>query len=160
MGSLDEFSPKLRAYLQVYPWRRLNPIPITPLAKPLSECNLALVSSASFSLPHQAPFVSTLTGGDPSFREIPASVSIGELAESHPSSSFDHKPMRSDPNLAFPIDRINELAKAGVIGSVNHRHLSFQGNISATGKLTKHTAPEAAAKFVADGVDIALLVPV
>ncbi len=133
MGSLSEFSPQLRAYLKVYPWRKLDSVPLARLAKPLSECKLALVSSASFSLPHDRPWSETLTGGDPTFRDIPADITIDELVESHPSSSFDHLPMRSDPNLAFPIDRMNELASEGIIGSVNRRHLSLHGKLSATG---------------------------
>lgn len=68
--------------------------------------------------------------------------------------------MRRDPNLAFPIDRVRELAAAGRIGEVNHRHLSLMGSITAPGRLIRDTAPEAARRIVADGVDIALLVPV
>jgi hypothetical protein len=34
------------------------------------------------------------------------------------------------------------------------------GSITATGRLVKETAPEIAARFVEDQVDVALLVPV
>ena len=66
----------------------------------------------------------------------------------------------ADPNLGFPIDRVRELADRGRIGSVNHRHLSFMGSITAPGRLQKETAPEAANLLVRDEVDVALLVPV
>jgi D-proline reductase (dithiol) PrdB len=68
--------------------------------------------------------------------------------------------MNSDPNLAFPVDRLRELAQSARIGSVNHRHISFMGSITAPGRLIKQTAPEAARLLAADGVDVALLVPV
>jgi hypothetical protein len=46
------------------------------------------------------------------------------------------------------------------IGSVNHRHLSLMGSITAPGRFVEQHAPEAAESFVRDGVDVALLVPV
>jgi len=73
---------------------------------------------------------------------------------------FDHAGIRQDPNLAFPLDRLRELAALGRIGSVAPRHLSFMGSITAPGRLIRDTAPEAARLFVEDGVQAALLVPV
>lgn len=160
MGSIDEFSLALRLVLKAYPWRRIDPVPWTPLARPLAECRLALVSSAAFVVPGQEPFDESVRGGDVSFREIPADVDVHALSDTHRSDSFDHAGMRADPNVAFPIDRVRELAEQGRIGSVNHRHLSFMGSITAPGRLVKRTAPEAARGLVADGVDVALLVPV
>ncbi|HSG39234.1 MAG TPA: glycine/sarcosine/betaine reductase selenoprotein B family protein [Thermoanaerobaculia bacterium] len=160
MGSLDEFSLKVRLFLKAYPWRRIDPVPWTPLRKPLAESRLALVSSAGFLLPGQERFEVNLAGGDGSFREIPSDVDVSTLRDAHRSDSFDHTGMDSDPNLAFPIDPARELAAAGRIGEVNHRHLSFMGSITAPGRLVRHHAPEAARRLREDGVDIALLVPV
>jgi len=160
MGSFDEFSLKIRLFLKAYPWRRIDPVPWTPLRKPLSESRLALVSSAGFILPGQERFAVNLAGGDGSFREIPADVDVTALRDAHRSDSFDHTGMDSDPNLAFPIDRVRELAAAGRLGSVNHRHLSFMGSITAPGRLIRDHAPEAARRLREDGVDVALLVPV
>ena len=160
MGKLSEFSFPTRLFLRSYAWRRIEPVPWTPLRKPLSECRVSLVSSAGFVLPGQKPFDVSMRGGDPSFREIPAHVVASTLVESHRSRSFDHSGMRSDPNLAFPVERLRELGQSGRIGSVNHRHISFMGSITAPGRLVKQTAPEAARLLAADGVDVALLVPV
>ena len=160
MGDLSEFSLPTRLFLRSYAWRRVEPVPWCPLRKPLSECRVALVSSAGFALPGQKPFDDSVRGGDPSFREIPRDVHVSTLLESQRSQSFDHSGMRSDPNLAFPLDRLRELAQSGRIGSVSHRHLSFMGSITAPGRLIKQTAPEAARLFATDGVDVALLVPV
>jgi D-proline reductase (dithiol) PrdB len=160
LGELGEFPLKHRIFLRSYPWRRIDPVPWQRLGKPLARCRLALVSSAGFVLPDQEPFDSARRGGDPSFREIPSDVRASLLVDAHRSETFDHSDMCRDPNLAFPIDRVRELADRGRIGSVSGRHLSFMGGITAPGRLIKHSAPEAAGTLVEDGVDVALLVPV
>lgn len=160
MAKLNELSLGVRLFLKAYPWRRIDPVPWTPLRKPLNQCRLALVSSAGFVLPGQPPFDPSIRGGDPSFREIRSDADVSLLIESHRSQSFDHSGLHRDPNVAFPIDRVRELADQGRIGSVNRRHLSFMGSITAPGRLISQTAPEAARRLVEDGVDAALLVPV
>ena len=160
VGSLSEFPLHYRLFLRTYRWRRIDPVPWSPLTKPLGECRLALVSSAGFVLPRQPGFDSAPAGGDYSFREIPGDVEASTLVDCHRSDAFDHAAMRRDPNLAFPVDRVRELAQRGRIGSVASRHISFMGSISAPGRLVRFTAPEAAQVLVQDQVDVALLVPV
>lgn len=160
MGDIAEFSLPLRIFLKAYPWRRIDPVPWTPLAKPLRQCRVALVSSAGFVLPNQEPFDESRRGGDPSFREIGSDVDVRTLMDTHRSESFDHAGMRQDPNLAFPIDRLRELQESGRIGEVNRRHLSFMGSLTAVGRFITETGPAAARKLVEDRVDVALLVPV
>ena len=160
MGDLNEFSLPLRLFLKAYPWRRIEPVPWSPLRKPLADCRLALVSSAGLVLPSQPRFDESVKGGDPSFREIPVDVDVSTLLETHRSEAFDHSGMRQDANLVFPIDRLRELVAAGRIGSLNRRHLSLMGSITAPGRLVRDTAPAAANWLEADQVEAALLVPV
>ena len=160
MGDIGEFALKDRLFLRTYRWRRIDPVPRAPLGKPLRDCRVAIVSSAGFVLPSQEPFDTGVRGGDPSFREIPADTDVSILVDMHRSETFDHAGMRDDPNLVLPIDRMRELAERGRIGSVNRRHLSFMGGITAPGRLIKYTAPEAARQLVSDAVDAALLIPV
>jgi D-proline reductase (dithiol) PrdB len=160
LATIDDFSLPVRLFLKTYRWRRIDPVPWTPLRKSLAESRLALISSAGFVLPGQEPFKVNLAGGDGSFREIPSDTDVRRLIDTHHSTSFDHEGMVRDPNLAFPIDRVRELAAAGRIGEVNHRHLSFMGSITAPGRLMRDHAPEAARLQRDDGVDVALLVPV
>lgn len=160
MAEFSELPFSTRLFLKAYPWRRIDPVPWAPLKKPLTQSRLALVSSAGFVLPTQARFDETIKGGDPSFREIPGDVSVSALVESHRSQAFDHAGIRQDPNLAFPIDRVRELARCGRIGAVNHRHLSFMGSITAPGRFVRDHVPQAAGWLTEDGVDVALLVPV
>ena len=160
LGETSEFSLTIRLFLKTYQWRKVDPVPWAPLGKPLAQCKLALVSSAGFVMPDQPPFDESIKGGDPSFREIPSGVDVKTLVETHRSESFDHAGLRQDPNIGFPIDRVRELAASGRIGSVNHRHLSCMGSITAPGRLMRDTAPPAVRLLVQDQVDAALLVPV
>jgi D-proline reductase (dithiol) PrdB len=160
MGNLAEFSLPVRMLLRAYRWRRIDPVPWAPLRKPLAESRIALVSSAGFIAPGQPSFDDSVRGGDVSFRDISSSTNVSTLVETHRSDSFDHGGLAGDPNVAFPIDRVRELAQRGRIGAVAPRHLSFMGSITAPGRLVRDTAPEAARRLVADGVDVALLVPV
>jgi D-proline reductase (dithiol) PrdB len=119
-----------------------------------------VVTSAGLVQPGQEPFDDSIRGGDYSFREIPADTDVSALIDTHRSDLYDHSGFRQDPNLVFPLDRLRELVGSGRIGSLNRRHLSFMGSITAPGRLVKKTAPLAVPKLVEDGVDIALLLPV
>ena len=160
MGEIAEFSLPVRIALRTYHWRRITPVPWAPVVKPLSECRLALVSSAAFVAPGQTPFDDAIRGGDYSFRDILSDVDPQKLIDTHRSESFDHSGLRRDPNVAFPIERVQELVARKRIGVVNHRHLSFMGSITAPGRLIRDTAPKSARELVSDSVDLAILVPV
>lgn len=160
MGDFDEFSLSVRLLLRAYRWRRIDPVPWTPLRKPLAESRLALVSSAAFVLPGQDEFDESVRGGDPSLRWIPGDADVTTLRETHRSESFDHAGIRADANLALPLDRGRELVERGRIGSLASKHVSFMGSLTATRRFTRDTVPGAARELVADGVDVALLVPV
>lgn len=160
MAELDELPAWLRTTLAVYPWRRLDPVPCARLGKPLPRCRVALVTSGGLVPPGAPPFDAGVRGGDFSYRVIAGDAEVATLAEHHRSASFDHSGVERDRNLALPLDRLRELARDGEIGEVAPHHLSFMGSITAPGRLVRHTAPEAAALLVADGVDVTLLVPV
>jgi D-proline reductase (dithiol) PrdB len=160
LGDLSEFPFKYKLFLKAYPWRRIDPVPWAALKKPLKDCRAALISSAGLVGPGQEPFDDSIRGGDFSFREIPADTNVTMLIDTHRSDLYDHTAIRQDPNLAFPLDRLRELVISGRIASLNRRHLSLMGSITAPGRLVKKSAPPAARGLVEDGVDVALLVPV
>jgi D-proline reductase (dithiol) PrdB len=160
MGDISEFSFVVRAFLKAYRWRRIDPIPWSPLRKPLAESIVAIVTTAGLVMPGQEPFDDRIKGGDSSFRVIPAATDVASLIDTHRSETFDHSGIREDPNLAFPLDRLRELERDARIGRVSKRHLSFMGSITAPGRLIRDSAPAAAELLVADSVDVALLVPV
>jgi D-proline reductase (dithiol) PrdB len=160
MGDVSEFTFVVRAFLRAYRWRRIDPIPWSPLRKPLAEANVAIVTTAGLVMADQEPFDDQIKGGDSSFRVIPAEAEVSSLIDTHRSETFDHSGIREDPNLAFPLDRLHELERDKRIGSMNRRHLSFMGSITAPGRLIRDSAPAAAELLLADGVDVVLLVPV
>ena len=99
-------------------------------------------------------------GGDYSYRVIPDDVGLATLALGQTSTAFDRGPVESDRNVALPLERLRELVRRGEVGSSAPRHLSFNGSISAPGRLVRDGAPEAATLLRDDGVQGALLVPV
>jgi D-proline reductase (dithiol) PrdB len=148
--------------MKSYPFSRyaIKPTPRTRLAKPLSESRVALVTTAGLRTPDQGDFDSSDKRGDPSFREIPNTIETRLLVESHRSYSFDHEAVRSDVNLAFPLDRFRGLESRGVIGELNHRHFSFMGSIVGPRRLIDETAPQVARTLAEDRVDAVFLTPV
>ncbi len=160
MANLQDLPLLLRARLRLYTWRRVDPVPKARLSRPLRACRVALVTTAGLVPPGLVPFDMDMLGGDFSYRIIPGDIDVSTLQEFHRSETFDHAGIAEDPNLAFPLDRLHELAVSGEIGEVAPRHLSFMGSITAPGRLIKRTAPEAAQLLRDDATDIALLVPV
>src|SRR6202521_4572867 len=89
----------------------------------LSQRRVAIVSSAGLVVRGENPF----RGRDPDYRAIPADTKPEELLISHISINFDRTGFQEDWNVAFPLDRLKELAPDGVIGSVARTHYSFMG---------------------------------
>ncbi|MEY4338538.1 MAG: putative D-proline reductase gamma subunit, partial [Actinomycetota bacterium] len=99
------------------------------------------------------------TSTDTSYRFIDRSRR--DLVLGHWSPNFDHTGIALDLNVVYPIDRLEELAARGVIGSVAERHLSFAGNQpDDVSTLRLDSGPAAAAALRHDGVDVVLLTPV
>ncbi len=84
------------------------------------------------------------------------------LTLAHVSPNFDRAGIAADLNVAYPIDRLDELAANGQIGSVASRHLSFMGaQLDHTfTTLLLDTGPAAAKVLIDDDVDVVLLTPV
>lgn len=120
---------------------------------------MALVSTAGVHLRTQVPFDMENPLGDPSFRDIPASVSAEELTITH--DYYDHRDADRDINIVFPWQRLRELARQGLVGAVSPLHIGFMGHIDGelVATLLEQTAPDAARLLVQNQVDVALLFP-
>ncbi len=129
--------------------------PFTPLRKPLSECRVAIVTTASLHRPDQERFSQADTG----FRALDRNDR--ELIMGHWSPNFDHSGFQIDLNVVYPIDRLEELAAEGVIGEVAPHHYAFAGNQPDTvSEIRLDTGPQCAVQLAADAVDVVLLTPV
>jgi D-proline reductase (dithiol) PrdB len=160
MAKLSDLKLTYRIFMETYRYRRVDWRPGAVLRKPLSEASIAVVSTAAFHLPGQAPFDRSVRGGDWSFREIPADADLHALRIAHKSDAFDHSGIENDANLAMPLDRLREIQAEGRIGGLAPRHFSFMGSISAPARLLNDSAPAVAASLAADGADAVLLTPV
>ncbi len=159
MATLSDLSLKNRLFMATYRYRTVEPVPWAVPRRPLREARVALLTTGAVYAQGQEPFDEERRGGDVSYRVIPRDADVSTLGIAHKSDAFDQTGFRADRNLGFPLDRLREMEAAGAIGSLAPRAISFMGSISAPGRLVKETAPEAAALLAADGVDVALLVP-
>ena len=121
---------------------------------PLARRRVAIVSSAGLVVRGEDPF----RGRDPDYRAIPTSTKPEELLVSHISINFDRTGFQEDWNVVFPLDRLNELAGDGVIGSVAATHYSFMGATDPV-QVEPH-ARELARRLKRDHVDAVILSPV
>lgn len=98
--------------------------------------------------------------GEQSFRVID-SRRRDDLVLGHLSPNFDRTGMLGDRNVVLPIDRLEELAARGTIGSASPIHISFLGAQDETmSTLRLDSGPAAAKRLLEAGVDAALLTPV
>ena len=140
------------------------PIPWAPLTKPLSECRVALLSTAGLSMKDDAPFDMDFERanpmrGDSSWRRLANDATSEDIEANH--LHIDTGYIERDLNVALPLDRLRELVAAGEVGESAHTHYSimgFQGNDSS--RLAEESAPEIAASMQSEEVDLALLAPV
>ena len=141
-----------------------DPIPWTPVTKPLAAAKVALLSTAGISMQGDAPFDMDFERanpmkGDPSWRALRADAS-GESVEAN-HLHIDTGYIRRDLNVALPLDRVRELVAEGKLGALADTHYStmgYQGNDATTQMHTR--APEIAARMRSEEVDLALLAPV
>jgi D-proline reductase (dithiol) PrdB len=139
---------------------RLNAeIPWTPLAVPLDQARVSMVSTAGLHLEGDTPFDIDAKEGDVSFREIPSEVDGAYLRVSH--THYPHRYLNQDRNVVLPVDRLRELADGGVL-RLARRLFSFGYSGTLTRQLIDPedgTAHRLAAELQEDGVDLVLLAP-
>jgi D-proline reductase (dithiol) PrdB len=119
---------------------------------PLAERRIALISSAGLQRKGDRPF----SWAARDYRAIGRTER--EIVMSHISVDYDRTGFQQDLNTIFPLDRLDELARDGVIGSVAETHYSFMG---ATDPLEMEPSVKKLSKELQnDKVDTLLLVPV
>ena len=121
---------------------------------PLSQRKVAIVSSAALYPRGGKPFAP----GSAEFSELPASLPLGDILMSHVSINYDRTGWQRDINVVYPIERLRELAEAGVIGSLADTNYSVMG--STDPKLMEETADSIAARMKRERIDAVLFSPV
>ena len=131
----------------------ITPKPVwAPVTKELKDMKVALATAAGVHLKTDKRFN---LAGDTTFREIPDTAHSTDLMVSH--GGYDNADANKDINCMFPIDRLHELAKAGVIGSVAEYHYGFMGGGGDQEAFTNSTGPEIARKLKEENVDAVIL---
>jgi D-proline reductase (dithiol) PrdB len=128
---------------------------VATVAPPLDQARVAIVTTAGLR-----------ADGNGSWADGQGFVSLDaharDLTLAHFSVNFDRAGLMADLNVAYPADRLEDLARDGVIGSVASRHLSFMGAQTdhTLSTLRLDTGPAAAQRLLDDGVEVVLLTPV
>ena len=123
--------------------------------KPLNESTVALVSTCGMHRRDDPPFAL----GAVDYRLLPRGIDWADVVVSHISANFDRSGMADDPNVALPLDRLEQLATAGEIGGVSQWHYTFMG-AHPMPQLFEDAGTEVGRLLADDGVDVALLVPI
>ena len=152
----------IAAYYRNLPVQREEPVPFTPLAKPLRASRFALVTTAGIHRKGTEPFDTEREKrepfwGDPTFRRIPRDVRQEEIGACHLHTN--NRDVLLDVNIALPVHRFAELEAESVIGSLAPTSYSFMGYQMNTSEWRERYAPEAAAQMKDEGVDAVLLTP-
>jgi len=157
----SHLSIKNKVGLSIYPWKNCKPKNIKKLSKPLSGCNVAIISSTGLYIKDkQEKFDYNVRGGDYSYRIISNDVDFSSLYDSHRSQTFDHSGIRSNPSTGLPIPQLSHLVENEFLGALNHQHISLMGAITAPGRFIKYTVKSIIDLLIVDNVDVVLLVPV
>ena len=148
-------------YDNPYRWAHHRDVPFTPLAKPLGDSTVALVTTAAPFRPElgdQGP--GAAYNGAAKFFEVYSARADADAAPdvriSHVSYDRTHTTAK-DPGTWFPLDRLREAASAGRIGRIAPRFHGLPTNRSQRTTLDQD-CPTLLRRVHADEADAAVLV--
>jgi D-proline reductase (dithiol) PrdB len=157
---------RVRSYYQAlgygapYEWAHYADVPFTPLGKPLSQCRIALVTTAAAYQPEhgdqgpgapynaRAKFFAVYSGD---------ATQDHDLRISHVAIDRQHTSAQ-DSGSYFPLPALRRCVESGRIASVAPRFHGAPTNRSQRTTL-EVDGPEIVARCRADGADAAILVP-
>ena len=130
-----------------------QPIPFTPLTKPLSECRIALISSGGMMYRDQPRFHRE----DASYRRIPKNARREDLSVWH--FGYPTRDAELDPNCVLPLEPMRELEAAREIGALVDPVFSFMGGVYSARKIRDELAPQILDELRRAHADAFFLVP-
>ena len=139
---------RAQGFSDVYRYAKHDTAPFTPMAKPLADCTLGVVTTASTY---------------PRASLEPRKVDSGRLEDGITLYADDLSWDKSathlhDLNSFFPVASLTALVADRAIGALTEHFQCLPTEYSHKATL-EHDAPEIHRRLVADGADIALLVP-
>ncbi len=156
--------PGLRAWVRTFiPEKEFKgSIPWTPMARPLKEATISLVTSAGISLKSDPPFdmeneKKNPLWGDRSFRMIPRGTVERDIEVNHLHINTSY--IKKDINVILPLSRMAEFERERIIGRLADTAYSFYGfQWQSTDFLSKAIEP-ISKKMKLENVDAVLLTP-
>ncbi len=142
--------------------------PFAPAKTQVSEATIGLLTTSGHFLEDDDPEPEGMTQaeavdriseslrGTPTLSEIPRTSDVESITVRH--GGYDITSAAIDPNVSFPIDRMNELERDGTIGALASTYFSFPGATSQ-GRL-KRELDAWIDRIKAENLDYMLLVPV
>ena len=140
-----------------YRWAHFDDIPFTPLARPLAECRVGLITSSEMALRDEPPPVAD----DDPLRDpywLPTDTPVARLYSR--KTAYDRfATTLDDVDSYLPLTRLRELAGAGRIGGLAPRFQTVFSQYSQR-KTLRVDAPRILDWLREDRVDVAILTAV
>ena len=153
MARLEDIPEPTRTAVATIPCPAFETTPFVS-GPALSARRVAIVSSAALIHRGDKPF----PFGSGEYRAVPSSWDNADILISHVSINFDRAGFQRDINVAYPIDRLRDLAAEGAIGSVADTHYTVMGSTDPAAMV--EAADGIAAALRADQVNAVVLAPV
>jgi hypothetical protein len=148
---------RAEGYDRPYRWAHFDVTPFTPLAKPLAECRVGLITSSEMAIRDEPPPVAD----DDPLRDpysLPSDTPVARLYSR--KTAYDRFATTLDDVDAYlPLTRLRELAASGRIGSVAPRFQCVFSQYSQR-KTLGVDAPRILEWLREDRVDVAVLTAV
>ena len=146
-------------YGAAYRWANYADVPFQPLAKPLAECRVALVTTAAPYRPGKGDQGPGAYNAAAKFYRVYSGDASGDpdLRTAHVAVDRKHS-TAGDQRTYFPLKALRDAASAGRIGSVAPRFHGLPTNRSHRTTLGVD-CPELLTRCLDDAVDAAILVP-
>jgi D-proline reductase (dithiol) PrdB len=144
---------ELYSQFEPYRWVVNERVPWTPLSQPIARCRLALMSSGGILYRDQPRFHRE----EATYRRIPKSARRDELSVWH--FGYPTVDAARDPNCVFPLERLREFEREGIVGELSDPAFSFMGGIYSARKVREELAPRIVAELKAAHADAFYLVP-
>lgn len=125
------------------------PSPRNRLAVPLSEARVTLVSTAGV---HVAGTRGLGAGGEALAVPVDAEIELTHVG-------YDTARAAEDPDVVYPVRRLQALADAGFIGSLAPTSISTMGFVPDGRRLLTRAVPLAVERILHEEAHLALLVP-
>jgi hypothetical protein len=148
---------KKEGYDAPYRWAHFDDVPFTPLARPLAECRVGLITTSEMAIHGEPPPVAD----DDPLRDpywLPSSTPVSKLYSR--KTAYDRfATTLDDVDSYLPLTRLAELAAAGRIAGVAPRFQMAFSQYSQR-KTLKVDAPRIEGWLREDRVDVAVLTAV